>query len=1412
MQRCNRKTYIVGHMLFLFIVFVFPCAMMSFAQDTPYKALYSDKALRDEKVQTLYQRSQQEKMKAEQWAKNRRFPIRFKVGMTEFELMRIEDGRPIYYQTMNMNAAISTAAHQVRNVPPYNVDGSSLTVGIWDGGSIRDTHQEFDGRVALQDDETLSEHATHVGGTVGAKGVNPKAQGMATTVFIDSYDWTDDEAEMTERAASHPNEAGKIYISNHSYGPSVGWSWGVSGNPGWHWLWFPFPITKPEPLFGMYYQYSQEQDQIAYNAPYYLIVRAAGNDRNNNPQAGEIIYYYEDDAWQATVYDGGVEHPQGDGKYKDGYDTIPYPGIAKNILTVGAVDDAVLNGNRSLSQALMSSFSGWGPADDGRIKPDIVGNGIGLYSTLEKSDTDYTSESELSRYSGTSMSSPNVTGSAALLIDYYSQLHPDSAMRSSTLKGLILHTADDLGNTGPDYSYGWGLMNTKAAANLIKADHAAGEFSGEIVEEYLDSDSPLRTYVFYNNGTQPFKVTLCWTDPPGISNFIHDDRTPKLINDLDVRILNEDSSTTYLPFILDVNTPAIPATTGDNVVDNVEQILVDAGVMPGFYTITISHKGNLTNAHQYYSLIVSGDMTPPPCPDRTLCNDDFEKDLLYWRDTNNTSIITGRTGNGIQVNNDAANSDVYQFMTGIFDSGKWYEVSAWCKAEAGEQCGIYLGDANTWHNPPAHERESRTFLWGNGEWQRISTALYLDESERLSVYLYAKMTGSSVIYDDVSITELPACPENEVCNGDFEQGQAYWRDLENISIVNGRSGQGVQVRHDESNSDVYQFMAGVFQPDTYQASVWCKAEPGTECGIYLGDANTWYNPPAHEREARASIPGNGEWQRLSVMLTLDEAEMLSVYLYANTPDSQVVYDDVTIQPYIPFTAYLAEGYTRNGGIVYLPLFNPNAQEAQVNVTLMKEDGSTVPYSLTLPARRRTVLSAKAIVGEDAFATEVESDLPLVMERSAYWPAGGAGMADGHTTLAMSDLATTWHFAEGYNSSQQTTYLLLVNPDEMFNAYVTLTFFFPGGTSLVKQVMIPPSTRMPIVTSAWIPSGGFSVTLESDFPIMAERALYWSADGVERAGGHDTIGVSELSSTWFFAEGKTGGTANYKTYYLFMNPNNQDAHLNVTFITADGTTQEYPMTVRAHSRGTIIMEYVIPEGDYGAAVISDLPILAERAMYWDAGGAEKAGGHATIGSPSLDTTWYLADGKNRADWRTYITLMNPGDAASEVTLAFIKDDGSTVPYSLTLPAQRRIAISTNAIVPDSGFSTIVTSDLPVMAERSMYWSAGGVGQAGGHCTIGTSHQQLTTQAIQHQSVPTYLLTVLKSGSGSGQVVGEGIDCGHDCTERYPEGILLNLKAIPKQGSTFRGWLVNGEPADGILQIEATTTVTATFETE
>ncbi|MCK4357165.1 MAG: S8 family serine peptidase [Candidatus Cloacimonetes bacterium] len=539
--------------------------------------------------QQFTEKYEREKAEAIRVAKEKGWVIRreFPDGRI-IEIQRLApNGMPIYYTTTNLNAAKTVGTDELwpGGASDLNLTGDGFLLGEWDGGGVRTTHRELTGRVTQQDIPAgLSSHSTHVAGTIIASGVDINAKGMAYQADLDAYDWNNDQAEMA-------NAADSLLLSNHSYGAMIGWDFCNHSTPGvdnWHWF-GNISISATESFwFGFYNSWAADWDTIAYYAPDYLIVQSAGNDRTDNHVGWHRVWEPDSSKW---VWSDDARDPDGN------YDCIPPRGTAKNVLTVGAVDD-IPGGYNQPADVVMSTFSSWGPCDDGRIKPDIVANGVNLWSCDDDHNSDYTTKS------GTSMSTPNVCGTLGLLQGYYHQLN-DEYMTAAMLKGLAINTADEAGpNIGPDYMFGWGLFDAEGSANLITKDNEYGD----LICEYELNNSATDEFVYYSDGSEDITVTVCWTDPPGTPVAPALNPSDKmLVNDLDLKLI-EEIGTEIFPWKLNKDAPILAATTGDNDIDNVEQVFID-NPDAGFYTIRVSHKGDIGNG-QDYSLIISGMKKP----------------------------------------------------------------------------------------------------------------------------------------------------------------------------------------------------------------------------------------------------------------------------------------------------------------------------------------------------------------------------------------------------------------------------------------------------------------------------------------------------------------------------------------------------------------------------------------------------------------------------------------------------------------------------------------------------------------------------------------------------------------------------------------------------------------------------------
>lgn len=588
-------------------------------------------------------------------------------------------------QTANRNAADTTNADQLWSGGGLGLalNGADYTVGIWDGGYVRTTHRELTGRVTIKDTGgSLQDHATHVGGTIGATGVTASARGMANAVNLWSYEWTNDISEM---AAAAPY----IIASNQSYGFTRGWTYtnttGPQGKRNYG-MWYGDRYESAEDAgFGKYDSDTQSLDAMLYSNPYLLSVWAASNDRGET-YASLANYYL---TYLGGTYGGWYWVPVNDATYpapgpdgaSTGYDTLPEMQTAKNTLVVGAINDITAD-PYGASDVVMTSYSSWGPTDDGRIKPDVVGNGDALYSTFSGNNNAY------GTMSGTSMATPNVTGSSVLLIEYYKDLFGSMPLAATT-KAAIIQNAFDAGRTGPDYTYGWGVLDAAATANFYTSVASGGGNSYLWQNSYAGSDW---TYSFCSDGASPLKATMAWTDPaptvlPGAGV---DDGTSVLAHDLDLWIVGP-GGTIYYPWTLDPAHPGNAALqTAANHLDNVEQVLLSAPT-PGLYTLHVGRTGAAFT--QDYSLALSG-ATPnaPPTVAGVLINNgqtqrsvirqaavQFSEDVSASLTASDLSIFDAVTGLPVDTSQDAvsydsgSNTATWDLSAVILPDG-WYKL------------------------------------------------------------------------------------------------------------------------------------------------------------------------------------------------------------------------------------------------------------------------------------------------------------------------------------------------------------------------------------------------------------------------------------------------------------------------------------------------------------------------------------------------------------------------------------------------------------------------------------------------------------------------------------------------------------------------------------------------------------------
>lgn len=634
---------------------------------------------------------------------NKNPELKAKLDQLKGRVAFVFDGNPFFYTTedirqgYNANTdALNTAGNVVGLTGAFN--GENIKYTIFDGGRVFATHTAFAnaaGRITNKEASTqsYSGHSTSVAGFIGARsitvsggGLSGDIKGVAINSTIDSYMFDDTTLPGQSSASdvfdkillANPN------ISNHSYGSNGGWLWGPSyGLPQSAWYWSGYysggTAGTAYDLQGAYLDNDANYDDIVYQNPSNIIVKSAGNYFGDGPTGSSVTSAYYRSGSSYVAFPAGATLPPNN--CSNGADCITNGSLAKNIIVVAATDVITTNNFRytAPTDVVHSSYSSAGPRDDGGIKPDIATTGTDVFapsSSTAGSET-YTNGS------GTSYSAPVITGIIGLWTQIHKQLFTGSLLNAASAKTLLVHSAKEAGNVGPDPLFGWGYADAKKGAELL-----VGKSNGTVIfnNESLTSGVSNKKLVTAS-GSEPLKVTISWIDPaytnlPTTYQTIHNNRTSRLVNDLDLRIIDTTNNLIYYPWKLNAASPNTPATKADNNVDNVEQVVIDAPVAGRNYRIEISNKGTLvdnvgSNNPQNYSIIVTGhsqqvlgtkdaEITNGITIAPTVTKDIVKVMKAPRKSTFNVYDLSGKKlQNGI-INNDQESVDLSSYPKGIY--------------------------------------------------------------------------------------------------------------------------------------------------------------------------------------------------------------------------------------------------------------------------------------------------------------------------------------------------------------------------------------------------------------------------------------------------------------------------------------------------------------------------------------------------------------------------------------------------------------------------------------------------------------------------------------------------------------------------------------------------------------------------
>lgn len=314
-------------------------------------------------------------------------------------------------------------------------------------------------------------------------------------------------------------------------------------------------------------------------------------------------------------------------------------------------------------------------------------------------------------------------------------------------------------------------------------------------------------------------------------------------------------------------------------------------------------------------------------------------------------------------------------------------------------------------------------------------------------------------------------------------------------------------------------------------------------------------------------------------------------------------DAITGIPAPNRTWLFAEGSTQSPFHTWLLLQNPNNQPATATITYLLTQGAPVTQVVGLPPTSRTSIFVNQVLPNQAFSSRVDSNLPIVVERSMFRFPGNAATDNPGVNAP----AATWYFADGNTTQGATpfdTFLLLQNPNPT-PVVATVTLYRDNGNVVTFPQQLSPQSRLNVFLNPVLPNARFGIKVTANQPIVAERSEFFNP---EPRGAISTQGATALATTWNLPEGST--QAPFTEFIEILNPQPSTMSAHVDFDLPSGQVISRDFQIGPNRPLILSVNQIVPNSPVSARITTSMPSVVERTMFMNKLG--ELGGTDTIG--------------------------------------------------------------------------------------------------------------------------------------------------------------------------------------------------------